>query len=84
MTGIIFTAVTFLGCCALARLLVFWDRPARSGRSGVPRRTPLRASRLGRHLIGILSGRAAPGRRSVGIRADPVSNSSPRATGCET
>ena len=37
-----------------------------------------------RHLIGILSGRAAPGRRSVGIRADPVSNGSPRATGCET
>ena len=36
-----------------------------------------------RHLIGILSGRAALGRRSVGIRADPVSNGSPRATGCE-
>ena len=37
-----------------------------------------------RHLFGILSGRAGPGRRSVGIRADPVSNGSPRATGCET
>ena len=36
-----------------------------------------------RHVIGILSGRAALGRRSVGIRADPVSNGSPRATGCE-
>ena len=37
-----------------------------------------------RHLFGILSGRAGPGRRSVGIRADPVSDGSPRATGCET
>ena len=37
-----------------------------------------------RHLFGILSGRAAPRRQSVGIRADPVSSGSPRATGCET
>ena len=37
-----------------------------------------------RHLFGILSGRAGPGRRSVGIRADLVSSGSPRATGCET
>ena len=37
-----------------------------------------------RHLFGILWGRAGPGRRSVGIRAEPVSGGSPRATGCET
>ena len=37
-----------------------------------------------RHLIGIPSGKAAPRRQSVGIRADSVSNRSPFRTGCET